>query len=243
VAPTSPSNDRPAIQRLQARALGDPTRDAIFRHLAARRRPVDIAELTEHVGLHHNAVRQHLARLVDASLVEETTAAPQGRGRPRLVYTVAPNVDSRWGVVGPYEQLTVLMSEIIRTGDAPVAVGERAGARLGVASDDGTSAPAAPVDLLVEHMARQGFEPTLTRDGDGVDVVLHSCPFETTALVDPDTVCGLHLGIARGNATSRRGLVVDELVRRDPRTAGCVLRCRLDAGPHRDTPTDGRNDR
>ena len=52
-------------------ALGDPTRHSIFRYVAAKRRPVDVAELTAHVGLHHNAVRQHLARLVDAGLVEE----------------------------------------------------------------------------------------------------------------------------------------------------------------------------
>ncbi len=238
MTPTPPSNDRPTIQRLQARALGDPTRHAIFRHLATRRRPIDVAELTQHVGLHHNAVRQHLARLVAAGLVEEATAAPQGRGRPRLVYTVAPNVDSRWGVVGPYEQLTVLMSEIIRTGDAPVAVGERAGARLGA----GAETSVAPVEVLVEHMARHGFEPTVTHDGDVVDVVLRNCPFETTALVDPDTVCGLHLGIARGIAANRPGLVVDELVRRDPRTAHCVLRCRLDAGPPPADPADERND-
>ena len=88
---------------------------------------VGVAELTGHIGLHHNAIRQHLARLVAADLVVESTAAPTGRGRPRLVYEVAPSVDSRWGVTGPYEQLSVLLSEIIRTGDTPVDVGRRAG--------------------------------------------------------------------------------------------------------------------
>ena len=213
-------------QQRQAKALGDPTRHAIFRYVADQHRPVDVAELTAHVGLHPNAVRQHLGRLVDAGLFDESTAAPQGRGRPRLVYTVAPNVDSRWGVVGPYEQLTVLMSEIIRSGDSPAVVGERAGR---AAFDGGiTSVPNAdPVDVLVEQMARYGFEPTVTHHGDDVEVMLHVCPFETTALVDPDTVCGLHLGIANGIAAARGGLVVDELVRNDPRHAPCVLRCRV----------------
>jgi predicted ArsR family transcriptional regulator len=210
----------------QARALGDPTRHAIFRYVANQHHPVDVAELTAHVGLHPNAVRQHLGRLVAAGLVDEATAPPQGRGRPRLVYTVAPNVDSRWGVVGPYEQLTVLMSEIIRSGDSPVVVGERVG-RAGGGGGDASHPQAGAVDVLVERMARYGFEPTVTRRDHDVDVVLHVCPFETTALVDPDTVCGLHLGIARGIADACGDLVVDELVRNDPRDAPCVLRCRV----------------
>ncbi len=212
-------------QQRQARALGDPTRHSIFRYVAAERRPVDVAELTAHVGLHHNAVRQHLARLVDAKLVEEASAPPQGRGRPRLVYTVAPHVDSRWGVVGPYEQLTVLMSEIIRSGDSPVVVGERAGRSASVDVSVAFDASADSIDVLVEQMARYGFEPTATQQGNDVDVVLHTCPYQTTALVDPDTVCGLHLGMARGVAAARGGVVVDELVRNDPREAQCVLRC------------------
>ena len=224
-------------QQRQARALGDPTRHSIFRYVAAKRRPVDVAELTAHVGLHHNAVRQHLARLVDAGLVEEASAPPQGRGRPRLVYTVAPNVDSRWGVVGPYEQLTVLMSEIIRSGDSSVVVGERAGRSASVDAAVASDASADSIDVLVEQMARFGFEPTATQRGDDVDVVLHVCPFETTALVDPDTVCGLHLGMARGVAAARGGLVVDELIRNDPRDAQCVLRCRTEPR-HIEHPTE-----
>ena len=175
-----PSTGSPMTrQQRQARALGDPTRHSIFRYVAAKRRPVDVAELTAHVGLHHNAVRQHLARLVDAGLVEEASAPPQGRGRPRLVYTVAPNVDSRWGVVGPYEQLTVLMSEIIRSGDSSVVVGERAGRSASVDAAVASDASADSIDVLVEQMARFGFEPTATQRGDDVDVVLHVCPFET----------------------------------------------------------------
>jgi DNA-binding transcriptional ArsR family regulator len=53
----------------QARALGDPTRHEIFRYIADAGRPVDVAELTAHLGLNHNAIRQHLAKLVHAELV------------------------------------------------------------------------------------------------------------------------------------------------------------------------------
>jgi predicted ArsR family transcriptional regulator len=140
------------------------------------------------------------------------------------VYTVDPSAESRWGVTGPYERLTLMLTEIIRTGDAPVEVGRRAGRR----AHTGTLEPADPVAGLVDAMDRQGFEPTAKRRGSRIDIVLGACPFETTALADPDTVCGLHLGIALGVAESLAGVVIDELIPRDPRRGTCRLRCHVE---------------
>jgi predicted ArsR family transcriptional regulator len=78
------------LQR-QARALGDPTRYRIFRYVAEVGRPVSVAEITAHVELHHNGVRQHLAKLCDASLLVEEFSAPAGRGRPALQYRLDPS--------------------------------------------------------------------------------------------------------------------------------------------------------
>jgi predicted ArsR family transcriptional regulator len=221
-----------AADRLQqqARALGDPTRHEIFRYIARSPHRVDIAELTAHVGLHHNAIRQHLARLLAAELVVETTSEAAGRGRPRLRYSIEPTADSRWGVCGPYEKLALLLSEVIRSGDPPVEVGRR--------SASGTNAETElisdPAGRLVDQMARYGFDPSPAGSGDEIEIVLRTCPFETAALVDPDTVCDLHLGIAHGIAASVPGLVIDDLVRRDPRQANCVLRCHIESD---DEPT------
>lgn len=212
-----------ALQQ-QARALGDPTRHEVFRYIAEVDRPVDVAELTEHLGLHHNAIRQHLAKLVGAGLVSEDTAPSAGRGRPRLLYTLHPSAESRWGVTGSYERLTLMLTEIIRSGDASVEVGRRAGRR----AHTGTPQTADPVAGLIDAMDRQGFEPTAKRRGNQIDIVLGACPFETTALADPDTVCGLHLGIALGVAESLDGVVIDELVPRDPRRGSCRLRCHVE---------------
>jgi len=211
--------------QLQARALGDPSRHEVFRYLADAERPVDVAELTEHLGLHHNAIRQHLAKLVDADLVWEATAPRVGRGRPRLVYTVDPSAESRWGVTGPYERLTLMLTEIIRSGDSPVDVGRRAGRRIRITTNRSTD----PASGFMDAMERHGFEPVATRRGDQVDIVLRACPFETTALADPDTVCGLHLGLALGTADSIDGLVVDELIKRDPRRGTCRVRCHVES--------------
>jgi len=209
----------------QARALGDPTRHEIFRYLAQSPDRVDIAELTAHVGLHHNAIRQHLARLVAAELVVETTGEAVGRGRPRLTYSIEPTADSRWGVTGPYEKLALLLSEVIRSGDPPVEVGRRSAS----GTNPGTELVSDPASRLVEQMARYGFDPMRAGSGVEIDIVLRTCPFETAAVADPDTVCDLHLGIARGIAASVPGLVIDDLVRRDPRQADCILRCHVES--------------
>lgn len=210
----------PSLQ-VQARALGDPTRHRIFRLVADAGRPVGVAELTAELGLNHNAIRQHLAKLVDAGLVTEGTAPPAGRGRPRLTYEVDPAADGRWGVAGPYERLSVLLTELAAGDESAQEVGRRAGLRL-------TAGPSAdPVGTFVDQMARQGFEPTARRTGRRVDVVLATCPFASAVLADPDVVCELHLGLARGVAEAVGGLEVDELVAKDPRRAGCRLRCRV----------------
>jgi DNA-binding transcriptional ArsR family regulator len=57
----------------EARALGDPTRHRLFRYIltAPDAVGVGVGDLTNHVQLNHNAVRQHLAVLKEAKLVVE----------------------------------------------------------------------------------------------------------------------------------------------------------------------------
>ena len=214
---TGAEPDQGTLQR-QARALGDPTRHAIFRQIADAGRPVGVAELNERFPLNHNAIRQHLAKLVAAGLVVQSTVTGGGRGRPRLVYVVDPAVAGRWGTTGPYERLSRLLVEIIRTGLDATEVGRRAADQVRVGPPSGDVV--ADIDAA---MARQGFEPEVRSAPGGADIVLHRCPFATAALADRDTVCALHLGIAEGLAAGTAGRV-DELVAYDPRRAQCRLR-------------------
>jgi len=204
----------------QARALGDPTRHAVFRHIAEAGRPVGIAELTERFTFNHNAIRQHLAKLVAAGLVVEAKAPRAGPGRPRLVYVIDPVAEGRWVTAGPYERLSRLLVEIIRTGQSPTEVGRRAADQFRVAAPSGD----ATTDIAAA-MARQGFDPEVGSTDRRTEVLLRSCPFESTALADRETVCSLHLGIAQGLADGT-DVVVDELVANDPRRADCVIRLR-----------------
>jgi predicted ArsR family transcriptional regulator len=208
----------------QARAMGDPTRYKIFRYVADAEHPVGVAELTEHFGFNHNAIRQHLAKLLEAGLLLETTVPTGGQGRPRLMYEPNPAADSRWGTVGPYERLSLLLTEILRSGDSPEEVGRRAGFEYHQATD-----PDEAVETLAEVMARLGFEPELRRRGRTVECVLDACPFAAAALVDRDTVCALHLGLAKG-ITELADVTIDKLVVKDPRKAGCRLHVSVGSG-------------
>jgi predicted ArsR family transcriptional regulator len=219
-------DDGPSLQE-QARALGDPTRYAIFRYIADASDPVDVAEMTAYFDLNHNAIRQHVAKLLDAELVVEEQGSRDGPGRPPFTYRVDPGVESRWGTTGPYERLALLLAEMVRTGDSPRTVGRRAGRKFRLSGDDDD-----PVGAVVNAMNSQGFEPEVRGRGTRIDVVLRTCPFETTALADPDVVCSLHLGMAEGVVEGGDGrLVIDELVRHDPRRANCRLRMHLKPAP------------
>jgi len=202
----------------QARALGDPTRHAVFRHIADAERPVGIAELTERFRLNHNAIRQHVAKLVGAGLVIEAKAPASGPGRPRLVYSLDPAAEGRWGATGPYERLSRMLIEIIRTGLSAEEVGRRSADQFRVPAPSGD----VPVDMAAA-MARQGFDPEVRTVRRGSEIVLHTCPFATAAVADRHTVCSLHLGIAEGLAEGTDANV-DELVANDPRRADCRLR-------------------
>jgi predicted ArsR family transcriptional regulator len=206
----------------QARALGDPTRHGIFRYLAHADRPVDIAELNEHFPFNHNAIRQHLAKLASAQLVVESTVRGSGRGRPRLVYEVNAAYRGLWGTTGPYERLSRLLVEIIRTGLEPEEVGRRSSDQFRVSAPSGDA-----VADIATAMARQGFDPEVCAARGGSEIVLHNCPFAGAALADRQTVCALHLGIADGLAQDTP-VTVTELVAYNPNKAGCRLRIRSD---------------
>jgi predicted ArsR family transcriptional regulator len=204
----------------QARALGDPTRNAIFRYVDAASEPVGVAELTDHFGLNHNAIRQHLAKLRDSGLVVEEVAASSGPGRPPLLYRSNPGAAGRWESHSPYEQLSALLIELLKTGDDPRSVGRAAGRRLAKAARDKRDR----VRLLETFTRQLGFEPRTVERRGGAEVVLDRCPFVASAQTAPEIVCELHRGLAEGLVESgRRGAHVTDLVIRPPKRAGCRI--------------------
>jgi predicted ArsR family transcriptional regulator len=205
--------------QLEARALGDPTRYRLFRYIVDADRPVGVAELTEYVGLNHNAVRQHLAVLKEADLVVEEVENRDVAGRPRLLYHLHPEAAGKWATSGPYAWLAGLLSRALKNHLSPRKVGRQAGLERGRRhSEQGDS-----VEALEHELIENGFRPTRSERGRQVAFVLGRCPFEEVAADDPDTVCQLHLGLAEGLAESLGGVTVDRLTAREPHRAGCRL--------------------
>ena len=180
-----------------------------------------VDELTEGAGVHHTVVRQHLAKLEQAGLVERSPLAPSGRGRPKSVYRLT--AEARRHVVGQdrYRRLAALLARAVRRGVEAREVGRLEGVEVAAASDD-TDA----VELLLAESERMGFEPSLQDVEGGCDVVLGHCPFQDVAAEDPETICGLHLGIAEGIAARKGDFEVEGMTVRDPVRAGCRIHVR-----------------
>lgn len=210
------------ILQQQARALGDPTRHGVYRSIEAAAEPITVAQLTAAFGLNHNAIRQHLAVLCRAGLVIEDLAPPSGPGRRRLRYRVDPGATALWGGPNPYEQLALLLVEVLG-GRSARAVGYDAGRRLAGRGRRGRGTD--PIETLVDLVARQGFEPRLTGTPEQPELVLDRCPFASAAAAAPAVVCELHRGMAEGMADALvSDLAVSDLIVHNPRRAGCRIR-------------------
>ena len=220
--------DRDRVVQRQAKALGDPTRHAIFRAIADADGPVDIATLTARFEFNHNAIRQHLGKLCDAGLVIEELGASMGRGRPRLQYRPALAVNGDWGIPSPYQELSVMMAEMLRSGRSAREVGIEAGRRIAAGLPETTD----PVDRLEINATRHGFDPRRVERRSSVELVLERCPFEATAVGAPEIVCELHRGMAEGIAgASGGGVEVIDLVAQNPRRAGCRIKLTRSSDP------------
>lgn len=205
--------------QFEARALGHSTRYRLFRYIVDAGRLVGVAELTEYMGLNHNAVRQHLAVLKETDLVSEEVEKRDVAGRPRLLYRLHPEAAGKWATPGPYAWLAGLLSRALKNDLSPHEVGRQAGLERGRRnSEQGDS-----VEVLEQELTENGFRPTRSERGRQVTFVLGRCPFEEVAAGDPATVCKLHLGLAEGLAESLGGVTVDRLTAKEPHRAGCRL--------------------
>ncbi len=220
----------------QAKALGEPSRFRLFRHIVESEEPVLVAELTELLGFHHNAIRQHLAVLVEAGLVAETTERRATPGRPRKRYTARLDALDAFGpLAGSYQRLAELLLDLATGDDEPYLVGRRAevdrepGATVtAAAATDRVTATEGPTTTgdqpdpapgLVDQLTVSGFQPSLTEDA----IVLGHCPFADVAARSPGVICELHRGLLDGHLQRCGSGLQADLHPRDPHEAGCEV--------------------
>ena len=207
--------------QLEAKALADPSRFQLFRHICEADEPVVVADLTELLGFNHNAIRQHLAVLVDAGLVHEANERRTTRGRPRKEYSSRADALRSFGSVsGSYEQLASLLLE--------VATSEATAYEVGFDRPvEHALPPGSSVDDVIAGLERwfagEGFEPAVATNG---DVQLGHCPFADVASQDPGIVCEIHRGLIDGYLAAQEPPLVGRLEVRNPHTAGCRVRAR-----------------
>lgn len=200
------------------RALADPNRRHLLRLLDDAGGPLDVATLSDGVGLHPNTVREHLALLGQAGLVTHTTEKQSRPGRPRLLYEASPR-EMRSPESEGYRFLAEVLAGYMKATLAdPAAAAEEAGRVWGRYLVE-RPAPFDPpdttrvVDQMVTTLAELGFAPEPRREGKRIQVRLHDCPFRDMAHPHGDVVCSVHLGILRGMAEELGGEVsVEDLL-------------------------------
>lgn len=187
------TTDKHAVHK----ALGDPTRFAMFQELARSRHPLSVRELADALDLHPNTVRPHLEQMRDVGLLELESVHRGTVGRPEHRYSVAPGAPAAGFEPPAHTLLAALLA----------ALSERAGAAVDDAVSTGRSwgheaarrTPDADcARLLLAELDRLGFEPASAQQGPCVDVAFQHCPFQELAEAYPELVCNLHRGIVEG---------------------------------------------
>lgn len=166
------------------------------------------ADLGGLLDLHVTTVRFHLDQLEQAGVLVAERERREKVGRPRKVYTVAP--DTVPVNESAYVVLVEVLSEAL-SGDA--AERAQASVRAGESwarrhvSEFGTdpagerSAPL-PIRELVDVLARWGYRRetvTVEQPEPGCHrMSLLHCPMKEAAIAHPEVVCAAHLGLIRG---------------------------------------------
>src|SRR3954467_1064537 len=111
-------------------ALAQPTRARLFGLLSELRRPAGTEELAERLDLHPNGVRTHLDRLHEAGLVDRRRTR-QARGRPRDMWTIAPDAQPGGEAPTGYRALGRWLARLVAEGKTSRRAVESMGRDIG----------------------------------------------------------------------------------------------------------------
>ena len=184
--------------------LADERRRAVYLYVSNEHGTVTVNEVAERFGIHRNAAKHHLDRLLEAGLLQAEFRRVNGRrgpgaGRPSKLYS-ATDVEVSFSVPERhYDLLAHLLLQALVRGDDLETVGARFGRELGEA----TKVESPGVDVVGGvHRAldRLGFRPKVDRDADGkLWITTENCPFAAVAAGAPEgEVCRLDRSIISG---------------------------------------------
>jgi predicted ArsR family transcriptional regulator len=193
----------PLPRSADAQILADERRRAVYLFVSRANAPVTVNEVAERFGIHRNAAKHHLDRLLESGLLRAEFRRVNGRrgpgaGRPSKLYS---STDAEISFSVPerhYDLLAHLLLQALTQGDDLEHVGSRFGRQLAEArraerTDDAPQAIQAILDGL-------GFRPTVETDSDGhLWITTESCPFGWVAVeASEGQVCRLDRAIIAG---------------------------------------------
>lgn len=215
----APHADQEALRRLGS--LDDPTRRALYDHVARQPGPVTRDDASAALGLERATAAYHLDKLVEQGLLVASFARPAGRGgpgagRPAKRYE---RTTQELSVSLPPRAYRLAAEILARAADRDPSGAVRealtgAAARMG----EELVAEVADVDADVEDfLDAQGFEPY--RDGEHLR--LRNCPFHQLAREHTELVCGMNLAMLGAAVARLDGSVTARL---DPAEDRCCVR-------------------
>lgn len=192
-----------------SKALGEDTRFAIFRAIAAAEEPLTVKNLVSMFGMHHSAIRIHLNKLEEAGLISSRKLHHKGAvGRPQLAFVPNPRALSVTLPPRDYQFLAELaMSFAQSEGAGPEEVGEfgQAWGRSFMRSRGRSVHIPLPlteaVKIMFEELDSLGTSPQCLPADGSCTLVIRNCLFSELAERYAPLVCALHQSVMKGMLT------------------------------------------
>lgn len=213
--------------------LGEPTRRALYDHVARAPEPVSRDEAARAVDVDRSVAAYHLDRLVEEGLLVPSYSRPEGRGGPgagRPAKHYAPADVEVTASVPPrdYRLLAEILARALEAAEEPRSLPDALETAAGSVGRDLVRALEAH-DLRAALEAH-GFQPY----EDGEVVRLRNCPFHQLAQQHTRLICGLNRALLSG--------VVEELGDADhrPQLDPAPGRCCVAFAPSREGRSGAR---
>ncbi|MGQ9474840.1 MAG: helix-turn-helix transcriptional regulator [Actinomycetota bacterium] len=190
-------------------AMADATRRRIFEYLAESESPLTARQVAEHFGLHVNAARVHLDKLVASGMVRVIRRRGTLGGRPAYHYQLLEDQDELHFPPRHYRLLADILTAVMTGKDDPYRLrilqeARRRGYREAARESSpllevrGSNAQAL-AQAWGEDLARRGLRVRgrVTEEGE-VEIVFLGCPFGGLSRERGELVCDIHAALEEG---------------------------------------------
>jgi len=207
-------------------ALADPTRREIMEYVTYSDSPLSVREVAEYFGLHANAARLHLDKLVKGGLLQVIRRRGARGGRPANLYGAS---EEDWELNLPPRKYKLLAQILARGISGPEkGVMPRIGQEAFNCGREEAVVSSSPLAYLpqgsdlevvgeawVEEIERRGHKADITGCEEGsVEVAFLTCPFGGFSHSHPDLVCEIHRCLEEGYLSLAGGYGLEATDRR-----------------------------